>query len=284
MPDSIACPDCNNEIPQPAASCPHCGRPGIFWNVIQAEENDERAALHNRYSAAKADALSRGADGIVQDFQTVLAKSIAVIARSDADLHRLANGPRQLYGTYYQQIEGGLRLPDGDEWDTVREITDSLLFPKYKTQMRFAALSLDGVGLSNYGSCSVTLRDDLIAHRASVLEENSVLFMEHHGVKVSRKANIPKGFKATWAERDKLCVAKLACRVDSTTAPNQYSGLLLKQGASSEDDEFVEVHIFGPITVLTMAHVSVTTPKIRQRATIVKALKVKLAKHGVSIS
>ena len=67
------------------------------------------------------------------------------------------------------------------------------------------------------------------------------------------------------------------------TIPNQYSSLLLKQGAAPEDDEFVEVHIFGPMTVLTMAEVTVTVPKARPRATIVRAIKSKLTKHGVSV-
>jgi hypothetical protein len=132
MPDSIPCSDCNNEIPQPATSCPHCGRPGIFWNVKQAEDVAEHAALEVRYSAAKADALSRGANLNVEDFEKATSKSIAIIARSETELHRLANSTRQLYGTYYQQIEAGLRLPSGNEWDTAREITDSLLFPNYK--------------------------------------------------------------------------------------------------------------------------------------------------------
>ena len=284
MPGSIPCPDCKNEIPQPATCCPHCGRPGIFWNVIDANDDGERAELQNRYSVAKTEALARGADRVVDDFENAIVSSMAVIARSDVDVHRLANSPKQLYGTYYQQLDAGLRLPDGDEWDVAREITDSLLFPKYKEQMRFAALSLDGIGLSNYGLCSVTLRDDLIAHRTSVLEENSVLFMERHEVKVSRKPDIPKGFKGVWTERNKLCVAKLAGRIDSATTPNQYSSLLLKQGVSPREDEFVEVHIFGPITVLTMSNVAVTIPEPGPRRTIVKALKSKLAKHGVSIT
>ena len=284
MPNSISCPDCKNEIPQPAACCPHCGRPGIFWNVRQADDVNERAALQSRYDAAKAEALSRGATVTVDDFENAVGKSLAVIARSDTDVYRLANSTRQLYATYYKQIDAGLRLPDGNEWDVAREITDSLLFPNYKEQIRFAALSLDGIGLSSYGSCSLILRDDMIAHRSSVFDENSVLFMERHGVKVSRTPNIPKGFTAIWSERHKLCIAKLAGRIDSTTRPNQYSTLLLKQGTSPEYDEFVEVHIFGPITVLTMAKVVITTPKARQRATIVRALKSKLAKHGVSVA
>lgn len=284
MPISVPCPYCTNDIPQPSQQCPHCGRPGIFWNVMAAEESVERAALKSRYDVAKQDALKRGADSVVNDFENAIANSVAVLARSDSEVFRLASNSRQLYATYYQQIEAGFRLPDGDEWASVREITDSILFPNYKEQIRFAALSLNGTGLSNYGSCSITLRNDRIAHRTSVLEENSVLFMERHGVKAKRTPNIPKGFRATWGERDKLCVAKLAGSIDSATIPNEYSGLLLRQGTTSELDEFVEVHIFGPMTVFTMASVQVTVSKKRQRATVVRALKSKLAKHGVAIS
>ena len=284
MPNSVPCPHCLNHIPQPAQQCPHCGQPGIFWNVIAAGDAEERAALKQRYDNARADSMKRGVDSVLQHFEVAVARSIAVITRSDSEVLRLASGAQQLFATYYQQIEGKFRLPDGDEWASVREITDSVLFPNYKDQIHFAALSLNDIGLSNYGTCSITLREDRIVHRSSVLEDNSVLFMERHGVKVKRNPDVPKGFRATWAERDKLCVAKLARSIDYTTNASEYSGLLLKQGASSDDDEFVEVHIFGPMTVLTIASVKVTEPKVRARATVVKALKSKLAKYGVAVN
>ena len=282
MPTSIYCDHCKNEIPQPAPCCPHCGQRGIFWNVIDADQADERAALQVRYDAAKADAVARGVDMAVQDFETAVASSKAVLARSVDEVQRLANSSRQLYATYYQLIEAGLKLPDNDEWNRAREITDTVLFPHYKEHVRFAALSLNGVGLSTFGDCSIELRDEMISHRASVFDENSVLFMERHGVKVSRKPGVPKGYRAIWAERGKLCTAKLAARIDSTTAPNQYSTLLLTQGASPETHEFIEVHIFGPMTALTMAKVRITVAKPRSKATI-RALKSNLAKHGVVV-
>jgi len=284
MLDSIICPDCNNNIPQPASCCPHCGgRSGIFWNVIRANRDDERAALQSRYDAAKADARSRGADLMVDDFEKAIAGSNAVLARSEIDVQRLANSSNHLHGTGYKEVEAGLRLPESDEWNAARGLADVLLFADYRQHIRFASLSLDGAGLSKFGSCSITLREDMIAHRASVLDENSVLFIERHQVTASRTPGVPKGYRAAWSERNKLCIAKLAERVDATTNPNQYSGLLIKQGATPEDDEFVEVHIFGPITVLTMAEVTVSIPKARPRATIVKAIKSKLEKHGVLV-
>jgi hypothetical protein len=283
MPDSITCPDCKNDIPQPAERCPHCGQPGIFWNVLAAAARDERKALIRRYRTAKLMSVLRKAGAQVQAFENALADSKAVIARSESELLRLATSTRQLYATYYQLMEGGSRLPDADEWDVLRQIADTLLFPNYKREMRFAALSLDGVGLANYGSCSIALRESMIAHRTSVFEENSVLFIKGHRIRAS-KPKVPNGFRATWADRAKLCIAKLAANIDSTTTPVEYSKLLLSHGATSADDKFVEVHIWGPISVLTMERVTVTAPRERHRATIIKAVKSKLAQHGVAIS
>jgi hypothetical protein len=281
---SIICSECGNEIPQPVERCPHCGRPGYYWNVIAANEADERAALERRYQAAQREATSRKAEGALQDFENSIADSKAVIARSESDVLRLASSNRQLYSTYYQLLEAGVRLPEGNQWDVLRELADTVLFPGYKKEMRFAALSLDGVGVSNYGSCSIVLRDEMIAHRASVFEENSALFMERRRIKISRNPKLPKGYRATWGERAKLGVAKLSRKVDATTRSDKYSGLLLTQGATSEDDEFIEVHIWGPMTALTMERVIVTDPKPRHRATIVKAIKAKLANHKVQAS
>ncbi|MEN3325218.1 MAG: hypothetical protein V7638_25 [Acidobacteriota bacterium] len=283
MPESIPCASCRNEIPQSALYCPHCGQRAIFWNVLDADQPDERAALQIRYDAAKADALARGADAAVTNFEIAVADSKAILSRSVEEVQRLANSTRELYATYYELIEAHLKLPDNDKWNRARELTDTALFPHYKEHIRFAALSLDGVGLSSFGFCSIELRDDMIGHRASVFNENSVLFMERHGVKVSRKRDLPKGYRAVWGERGKLCTAKLAASIDSTTASNQYSRLLLAQGASPETHKFVEVHIFGPMTVLTMAKIKVTSVKAGPRAKISKALIFKLLNHNVAV-
>jgi len=282
MPASIVCVHCNNEIPQPAERCPHCARPGIFWNVIAADDGEERGELLIRYNTAKADALRRGTDKVLADFDQAVAASVAVIARSESEVLRLATTTKQLYATYYEQLESNIRLPDGNEWDVVREVTDTVLFPKFKREMRFGALSIDGIGVVNYGSCSMALRSEMISHRASVFEENSVLFMKHKKIKVSDPV-LPKGFRAIWSDRAMLCIAKLAAVIDSTLLPDQYSKLLLTQGGSSADDNFVEVHIWGPISVKTMEKVTVTASSSGPRATILKAVTSKLSKHDVTV-
>jgi hypothetical protein len=256
----------------------------VFWNVIAAEDPAERAALERRYQAAKADAVSRNADSKLQDFEIAVAQSKAVIARSEIEVHRLASSNRQLYATFYELTESGIMLPAGDEWDILRDLADTVLFSQSKKHIRFGALSLDGIGLPNYGPCSLVLRNEMISHRSSLFEENSTVFMERHKIKISREPKIPKGYKATWAELAKLCVAKLAAKIDAGTDSGKYSRLLLKHAAKSEEDEFVEVHIYGAITILTMERVIITSPREDQRATILKAIEFKLSQHGVRAS
>lgn len=284
MPLSETCSSCGNEVVQPSQLCPHCGHGGRFWNVREADKPDERAALDCRYQAARTDAIARKSDSVLQDFENGLAGSKAVITRFQSDVLRLASGPKQLYGTYYQMVEAGLRLPDGDEWAVLRELADTVLFPSYKEHMRFGALSLDDRGLLNYGECSIVLREEMIADRTSVFEENSALFVERRDIKISRNPNLPKGYRATWAERAKLAVAKLHGRIDSATTPDKYSTILLSAGATTEFDDFIEVHIFGPMTVLTMEQVTVIAPQASKRATITRAIKSKLAKHNVQVN
>ncbi|MGI8656177.1 MAG: hypothetical protein ACR2LC_13285 [Pyrinomonadaceae bacterium] len=280
------CADCGNKIPPSAERCPHCARPGLFPNVRAAKESDERTALDERYQSemTKAAKYSAADEASLRDFETAMANSQAIIARPAKDVLRLATNDNEIYATYYQQIEGGLKLPAGDEWDILRGLADRALFPGYEKDIRFAALSLDGIGLSNYGECSITLRDDLIAYRASVFEENSTVFMKTHHITIWKATELPQGYRATWDERGKLCVAKLSGKIDATTKSGEYSALLLQQGATSEDDEFVEVHIWGPMTVRTIERVIFTPTKRSGREVVLKTLKIKLKEADVKVS
>jgi hypothetical protein len=275
---SETCSYCGNEVPPPSQACPHCGQPGRFWNVLAANESDERAALARRYDKAEKDARNRKADITLQDFESAVRGSKAVITRYYSEVLRLAGSTRQIYGTFYQLVEAGIRLPEGNKWDILRELADTILFPAYKKDIRFGALSLDGRGLMSYGDCSIVLRDDMIAHRASAFEENSALFVERH------KFKVPKGYRAVWAERGILAVAKLFKTIDSATTPDKYSRILLNPGVTSEADDFIEVHIFGPMTVLTMERVVVIAPQASKRATIQRAIRSNLTKHNVQVN
>jgi hypothetical protein len=283
MSKSRPCPDCGNNFIMSEERCPHCGRPGLYPNVYAAGDADEVAALENRYETAKREAEARGAAPAVEHFETNVANARAVIGRPDGEVQRLITSDNQLYATYYKLVGSGIRLPGEEKWDTLRRVADDALFAGYKEHIRFAALSLDGVGPINYGDCFLVLRTDMIAHRASVFEENSVLFMAHHDIKMKDAHKLPRGFKATWDGRAKLCVAKLAARIDAATSPAAYSDLLLRQGSTTGEDDFVEVHIWGPMTIRTVEEV-IPNPRLRRPPRAVnRANKERLKKFGVMV-
>jgi len=278
------CTHCGNNIPLSAERCPHCALPGIFPNVRAAEQVEEQEALNKRYQESLQRAASSSCEQVAKDFETALLDSQAVIARSLLDASRLVSSDKQLYATFYQLVEAGVRLPSGSKWDPLREVADSALFPGYKKQVHFAALSLDGWGLSNYGDCFLVLRNQMIGHRASVFEENSVIFMEKHKIPMSQAHNLPAGYRATWGERAKLCLAKLVYKLHLNTREDAFARILLKEGKTSEEDSFVEVHIWGPMTARTIERVIVNKPKRRADRVILKSLYEKLLKVGVALN
>lgn len=283
MRKSLQCTFCQHDFPSMSERCPHCARPGLFPNVTAAEDPSETSALEKRYQTAIQDAASRGCDNVLHDFENVVKNSYAVINRSLREADRIATSDKQLYATYYQLLESQVTLPSGNEWDTLRAVVDEALMPGFKKQIRFAALSLDGVGLSNYGECSLALRENMIAHRASVFEENSVVFMKSRNIKFSEADSLPEGYRATWDERWKLAAAKISPNIGHNTQPADFANLLLSEGATSADDSFVEAHIFGSMTVHTIERVTATRPKGRSAQVFLKSLKERLEKVGVNL-
>jgi hypothetical protein len=200
------------------------------------------------------------------------------------EVYRLAGSDNEIYATFYNLTDSGIRSLSGEKWDSLRGVADRALFPGYEKHIRFAALALDGLGLTNYGSVSVTLREDMIAHRASVFEENAVLFMARHGIRMDQAHELPPGYRATWGERGRLCVAKLASSLSPGFSPSAFGSLLLINGATSEDDRFVEVHVWGPMTRRTFAR-AIVRKRLTDKAerAIVKALREKLKPVGVKL-
>jgi hypothetical protein len=279
-----SCDHCHGTIPDSEVRCPHCGLPGLFPNVRAAQAPAELNALERRYADAVGTAVQQGSADVVRALEAAVAGSRAVINKPLREVQRLASSDKELYATFYELVKAGIRLPGGDKWNRLRVFTDDALFPGYKEQIRFAALSLDGKGVSSYGECTLVLRDHKIAHRASVFEGNSVVWMSRQQIKFDDLIDLPKGYRALWHERGKLAVAKLAVRVQSSTQEREYAGVLLQQGKSPEDDDFVEVHIWGPMSALTFERIVVSQPAAQQlRKPIVRALSERLAKAGVSL-
>ncbi len=192
----------------------------------------------------------------------------AVINRPIGEVQRLANSDDQLYASYYQLCDSGVRVADQDVWDKRRAAADEILFRGYKEKIRFGALTLDGQGVWHYGDCAVVLKNAMIAHRASLLEENSVMFMHHHSVQVYKPEALPQGFRAQWESRGKICTAKLVDGLNAQTTEDDYASILLTQGATPEEDDFVEVHIWGALTRRCFEQVIVRKTNLRPAARV----------------
>lgn len=275
--DSSLCSSCGNEVPFSLELCPHCGNQGPPPNVKAARTAEERQALEQRYQAAFQNAVVRGCREVLESFETALQSSKAVINRPLADVERLAVSDRQLYATYYQRLGSEVQAPEGDVWDRWRRMADATLFPLYEERIRFAALTLDDQGVWSYGECSVVLREELIVRRASVFEDNSTVFLRDRDFKLS------PGHRATWEDRSRLAVAKLAPAVHADTLPADFPEFVMQQGPTSEDDRFIEVHIWGPVTARTCQRV-ILVPKGRKTGQVFrKALRARLAAVGVEL-
>jgi hypothetical protein len=243
--------------------------------VKAAQVPSERAELEARYQAALRKAESRGARKVLEAFEVATRSSKAVIARPFREIERLSSSDKEVVSTFYQLMRGEVRLPHGNKWDVLRGLADEALFPGARESIRFAALSLDGSGLPHYGDCSFVLRESMIAHRASVYEENSAIAMKKHSY------DPPPGRRATWEERGKLGVAKIGEEVESTTTSGRFPGLLLQAGSTPEEDRFVEVHIWGPMTIRSMERVVMTAPRKGQRSAY-SAIEARLKAVGVA--
>lgn len=277
--------DCGYVLPVAADRCPHCGRPGLFPNVRAASQPAERDALERRYRRARDDIQARGCAREANAFMAALEGSRAVIARPLGEVERLARSDREVYSTYYKQIEAEIRLPDDSHWDPLRRIAEEALFPGYKHEIRFAALTLDDRGLSSYGDCFFTLRTPMIAHRATVFEENNIMFIVQRNLTLADMRALPRGHRAPWEDRAKLCMAKLGDRLEQNMAQQDFPAVLMAAGPSTSDDDFVEVHVFGPMTIRTIDKIVQTRRMAGRVADDVKrqAWREKLRNYGVTL-
>lgn len=279
--DLNLCEKCGYSVPISENTCPHCAWPGRYPNVIMTQSEDEREALEARYQSALEQARMEGVIDAVISFETaVKEQSKAVINRPFSAVSEWLKSDVQPYSTYYMLVNAKVRFPDNPKWDRWRNMTDRLVFlsPTVFEQIRFAALTLDGKGIDHYGECSFVFKSAMIEHRATVFEENSVVFCKDRKIDPwSEEDNlIPKGYRTVWQDRHKLAVAKLASQITANTQNKDFADVLLHNGEDSLKDRFIEVHIFGSITQKTIESVRVKSAKRGSQKQLLKNLRQKL--------
>lgn len=278
------CISCGNEFSDESPMCPHCARPALYVNVHRAEDDEERKKLQSRYDAAIVGSRSRGCESVLRDFERASRMSTAVLARKGFAFEALLDSDSRIYSTFYKECLAGIRLPEGSDWDELRDIADTKLFGQAKANIRFAALTVDEFGATGYGDFHLHLRENMIAHRATVFHTNSALFPERF-VGVMPSTGLPLGFRATWMDRHLLCVAKLASQITSGTESQEYGRIMLASSRDPRAEEFIEVHIWGPITIRAVDFVVVRRHILGRTGTGARRKKLEraLTRYGADL-
>lgn len=248
----LTCESCGQSFPNSRTSCPHCARPQLFPNVSNAGGPAEKRKLDERFSKAKArcDAEDRGAE--FERFRTVAAGSHALFNCALERLHREIASGTDIIETYYQLEELRLRVtghPDLD-WDKLRPQAEIALLGSHHhiERLHYACLSLTWDGLTSYGDCVVKLDDKMIGHRASCFEGNTAVVFFIRG-------NFRHHLRSVWSDRGRIAAAIFADRLQKGVSDAEFPKILVAQAGPAVDDEFIEVHLFGTMTVKTFAAV-----------------------------
>ena len=276
---TLTCSFCNEKISLSARNCPNCQSDVGFPNVRATQIPGEIGALQKRVDDAEVSSGLRKCKDVINRFEHCVSISKAVFCRSLDMVHELVTRENILYISFQKQVNSGLRLPNDDIWEIARPAVEATLFPHYSDQINFMCLTANNKGLTNYGSYSIVLKDHMICNRASVFEENSVIFMDKHKVVAGKP--VPPGYRASWSSRGKLAVAKLHSRIDPATSEDHFPEILMRSGADNSLDDFIEVHIYGPIS--PKAFERIVGPKPVRGADLVlwKSVETKCRRHGI---
>ncbi|WP_346295143.1 hypothetical protein LRC39_17855 [Rhodopseudomonas sp. P1] len=277
----MLCNNCGCEVRTFAERCHVCNADVGFPNVRAAADDKERSALAQRVRNAQIAATARGSTAALQAFGTAVSSSNAVLARPLGDLEAFVKSDNVLYISYHSQVRSGARIPEENEWDKGREAAESTINPVYFGKINYTALSLDGFGVLWWGEYSVVLREKHIALRTSVFEENPFIFCERHRVAAGKSP--PKGFRATWDARQDLAIAKLSGKIAASTENNEYASILLNQGTSRANADFIECHTFGPIHRTSIERVVGPRPKDPRDLIIWRSVVATLQKIGAIV-
>jgi hypothetical protein len=239
----LICKICTSEVSDIEEKCSTCGWNAGPPNVRSAASQEEVNALEERYLAAVEQANADGTQAVVMSFEEDMRGSCAVVNVDLKFLHQFITDNKVTYANYDLSVKGQTRKPAKGQDDRYRRTIEAMLFGGYSEQIRYAALSLDEAGLDSYGPYSIKLREVTIEERASLLEDNSYHFIPKH--RMAPGDDVPPGYVATWKERHKLAVAKLAKRFSAGTTKAEHSRILLSGKGDRHKDEYIEVHIYG---------------------------------------
>jgi hypothetical protein len=239
-------------------------------------------ALRERLREAQVSTEARNCRPELEAFGNAVASSQAVVSRPLSVLMALVSSSNSLMSTYHKLVAADARIPEANEFDPLRSVVDGLVNPLgVHAHITYGALSLNGRGVQWYGDFSITLKEEMIASRSSVFEENPFSFCDRYSIVANKP--LPPGYRATWTRRSELAMAKLHSKMRPGLRPEEFPDILLEQGTKAPDTDFIEVHTYGPIHPKAIAKVIAKTPTTRADVQIWKRVKRDLARFGASV-
>ena len=276
----IDCQFCNNPFPDTRTHCPHCGRPQIFPNVTAAMREGEVAKLDRRFQEKQAECAADGREDVFERFRNAASSAHALFACTLERLHREIASGTDIWETYYQLEELRLRssAPKSLDWAKLRPQAEIELLGSHQhiEQLHYACLSIDWASLTSYGECVVKLADQMIAHRASCFSGNTAVIYY-------RERSFANCLRSDWSKRGIIAVVVFEDRLSQTTADDEFAEILVSAGDDAVDDQFIEVHIFGPMTAKTFAEVKLKENPTGREAIYIRAVQEKLSAAGVTV-
>lgn len=242
-----------------ATRCSVCSFDAGFPNVRYANRPEEREALEKRVEVAEVAAAARGTTRALNGLREALTRTNAVMNRRLTPLQLWVRSNNPIFRNFYNEIEEGRQAVE-DRWNNQRASAENTINPSFYRELSIAALSLDGGGLTYYGPYTVTLRENIVAHKASVFEENPFYFNERHGVISGHEP--PVGYRAAWDVRDQLGIAKLHSRVTPEMASDaEFATLIMAPDRDRAECDFIEVHIYAGVHREAIQRVSGPRPE-----------------------
>jgi hypothetical protein len=260
--------------------CNVCGAGRAAPNVLAASRPEEQEALRRRVRLVLDEALARACYDACLRFAQAVRRSAAVV-NLDVDTARaLFKRPLYQYAPYGAQVDAGTRGPAETRHDQRRRGVDAALFGSYGRRVSYAALSLDGRGLTSYGPVTLELTDVSVVARASVLEENSYDFTARH--RAGGAPGAPHGFRAPWPTRHLVALAKLGGRVEAGADETAFARLLMQPATRRSDDQFIEVHVWEGFDLRAVRRVRMPArPSPEATAAELESLREVLRNRGI---
>jgi len=199
-------------------------------------------------------------------------------------LHRQIASGSEVFAPYYDLERLRLRTSTSSDlnYEKLRPQAEIELLgnEKHIGLIHYACLSLDGQGLGSYGNCIITLAEPMVGHRATCFEGNTAVI---YGIEHNFDAIV----RSDWANRHLICTAVMAGELNSTTRTIDFPGILARPDPNnqSENDVFIEVHIFGSLTAYSFESVVFVTASPRKGDRVYRTAVIeKLRSCGVTVN